>query len=423
MRDLRWIRGIRRRGEEGGSAELFGQFSRQLSRFSAGAFVPDELLKALADDVPEVHVALGIQRDAVNPVQFARLFLAVLAFWLRPELEQFASAVEAHEELVLGRAAQRRLGILLIPRPQHGRGTAHPDIVVFVDAEAPWHQKVRPRIQKFALWRVHLDARVVAVRDEDAVLAVDGDGVRDGELPRPAAQGAPSFEEAAGLVETHDARVAVAVGDKDIAVFGERHVGGHPHMGFVLSPLLGRTEGQQQLSVLRELGHRVKADIRKPHVTIGVQLDLVGGLHHASPPGFHEFTLGRVNLYRRFRARKNPDIVLGVYSDPRHLAPSHRGRFLRPIGVYGVGGHIVYAGVNGHFRSGLFGSGLSRRGGLGGFGTVFGSRLVRSVLGWCENGDGEQAQQGEYRCSQALGGIGGHGFGKGFLGDRPRGRD
>ena len=63
----------------------------------------------------------------------------------------------------------------------------------------------------------HLHASVAAVADVDVAVRVHRHRVRQIQLPSLAAARAGLFDEAAVLVELHDARVAVAVGHEDVA--------------------------------------------------------------------------------------------------------------------------------------------------------------------------------------------------------------
>src|SRR5438876_11489602 len=69
-----------------------------------------------------------------------------------------------------------------------------------------------PLLEELAVDVEHLDAFVSAIGDEDARRrAADGDAVRCIELARPSTSAPPLQERLAGLVELHDAGVAVAV--------------------------------------------------------------------------------------------------------------------------------------------------------------------------------------------------------------------
>ena len=71
----------------------------------------------------------------------------------------------------------------------------------------------------------HLNATIRAIGDVDVALRVVGDGVQDVELRRVRAALAPRLHPLAVLVDLHDARVVVAVGDEDVAGEIPRDVG------------------------------------------------------------------------------------------------------------------------------------------------------------------------------------------------------
>ena len=82
----------------------------------------------------------------------------------------------------------------------------------------------RPRVADVVVDRLDvqvvvedLDARVAAIADVDVSLRIHRHRVRQVELPGLVAARARLLDEPAVLVELHDARVAVAVGDEDVA--------------------------------------------------------------------------------------------------------------------------------------------------------------------------------------------------------------
>ena len=50
----------------------------------------DKFLEAFADDVAEVNVALGIKGNGMEPIEFAGLFMIILALGQRPEFADAA---------------------------------------------------------------------------------------------------------------------------------------------------------------------------------------------------------------------------------------------------------------------------------------------------------------------------------------------
>src|SRR5262249_32803949 len=160
------------------------------------------------------------------------------------QLHQLAIGVELHEHLVLRRAAQRAI----VGPPVHRRAAAHPDLVVLRHVEAPRHHNVAPDVEQLARLVEDLHAHVISVGDVEPALAVHADRVRDGELPRFAAQLAPLLDELARFVEMHDAGIAVAVRDEYVSGAGDRHVGRLVEVRLVAPGHPLGADGQEQLA-------------------------------------------------------------------------------------------------------------------------------------------------------------------------------
>src|SRR5262249_15944991 len=77
-----------------------------------------------------------------------------------------------------------------------------------------------------AVWPEQHHPAVLAVGDIDGAVRVNGNAVRDVELPYPTTRLAPRVEQFAVGRETVDAFVAVAVGDVEVTVRGDGEVGG-----------------------------------------------------------------------------------------------------------------------------------------------------------------------------------------------------
>src|SRR3954469_11083545 len=111
---------------------------------------------------------------------------------------------------------------------------------------------VRPLSEVVSLAVEDLDARVRAVRDEDAPVRRDTDIVRQTELAWPASLLAPRVKARAVLCEAVDAVLPVAVRDIEIAprraVRTGRLVEGHPRRAL----LPQRAKGLQQCAVCCE---------------------------------------------------------------------------------------------------------------------------------------------------------------------------
>src|SRR5438105_10534055 len=99
--------------------------------------------------------------------------------------------------------------------------------------------------------------------------------MRNAELARLDAEFAPGFDEASLLVEAHDAAVAVAVGNENIAVGSDGHIGWLVEMRSVLARLAFRAEREQDFAFGRPFGDDVKPDIGRPNVALAVNADEV----------------------------------------------------------------------------------------------------------------------------------------------------
>src|SRR4051812_24763051 len=95
----------------------------------------------------------------------------------------------------------------------------------------------------------------------------------DAELAGRSAEFAPGFDELASLVEAGDAVVAVAVGDENISVGSDGHVGWLVEMRRVFARFAFSAEGEQHLAFGRTFGDDVQSDIGHPYVAVAVNAD------------------------------------------------------------------------------------------------------------------------------------------------------
>ncbi len=157
----------------------------------------------------------------MDPVEGAGYEVFGVGEWESPVLEDAAGRIEFHEYLVVGRVAEVAAG-----GPSGGRGAANNDLILGGDMDAPWVDDVAPDVDCVSVLIENLDATVVSFTDVDASLGVDGDGVGLAELTGFDAEAAPGFDEVTFGVVVDDAVVSIAVGYKDVAILGERDVGG-----------------------------------------------------------------------------------------------------------------------------------------------------------------------------------------------------
>ena len=106
--------------------------------------VSDKLLQAFANDIAAVDIAGLVDSKTVDPVQLTGFFFSIDGLWDGPHLDQLAIGPEFHENLIFGRTAERRTGVLGVKTPLHWRGTTNPDIVILRDAKPPRHNDVPP---------------------------------------------------------------------------------------------------------------------------------------------------------------------------------------------------------------------------------------------------------------------------------------
>src|SRR5690242_19849303 len=116
-----------------------------------------------------------------------------------------------------------------------------------------------------------LDAIVLAVADKEAPLRIKGQRVRTVEFAATCSFLAPRLEELTVRIEFHDARIgrwflSVAVGDKDVAIGGNRHFGWLIESVQPGSRDAGFSASHQNLAVLIEFENLLALAIFEPVV-------------------------------------------------------------------------------------------------------------------------------------------------------------
>src|SRR6266850_2567498 len=117
----------------------------------------------------------------------------------------------------------------------------------------------------------------------------------DAELAGRSSEFAPGLDESSPLVEAGDAVVAVAVGNENISVGSDGHVGWLVEMRGVLARLTFGAEGEEHLAFGRTFGDDVQSHIGHPHSAIAVNADEVrdgGGVVVA--PAENVMAIGRI---------------------------------------------------------------------------------------------------------------------------------
>ena len=180
-------------------------------------------------------------------------------------------------------------------------------------------------------------------------LRVDGDGVRRAELERTVAARADRLDEAAVLVELHDARVAVAVGHEDVALripadvglpmervrpVGARVLTAARHQRQLLERIGPLAEHHQQLAVGAELLDDVGAFVDGPDVVVLVDAHRVRE-REAVAAGAELLDEGAVLIEleqtRLAAAREDEHVALRVGGDAGALTHVEAGRQLEEV--------------------------------------------------------------------------------------------
>ena len=138
--------------------------------------------------------------------------------------------------------------------------------------------------------------------------------------PSPVALRAPLLEEFPRAVELQHPRVAVSVGDVELAGRRHRHVGRPVELvGLVARPPL-LAQRQQQLALGVELHHQMVADVGDPDVALGVDPQPVCGLDVVVAPRAEELAVAVEDEDRLLAAVGDVDPVLRVGRHGRHRA-------------------------------------------------------------------------------------------------------
>src|SRR6266849_531198 len=213
--------------------------------------------------IPAMARLMGPSEDrpGKHPLVLLRQFLRELLQFLSVRIAGIDVAVVVHANAFEGAEV---FGFLDEPSDLAVLGAADPDAllearvglvgrlrvgdvdhVVLVDPDAARPTELLPLGEELAVLVEDLDAAVGAVGDEQTPGGIEREPVRHVEFARSLAFLAPRFDELAVSGELHDAGiglVAVSVGDEDIAVRRDDHVGGRVEMGGVFTGLARRAE-------------------------------------------------------------------------------------------------------------------------------------------------------------------------------------
>ena len=217
-----------------------------------------------------------------------------------------------------------------------------PHLVVGRDEDVLRRAEVVPFAQVLAVGIEDLDAVVLAVADVDDARGIDRDRVNGIELAPTRAGLAPRGDVLAFRGELDDARVAVTVGDVDLARGSEGKVGRPVEALGVVARYALVADGAAPLSLVGELHDGVVNDVGRPDVVVLVDAQPVRPAEHPLAPRAHVAAFGvehddRVGLVA---AVEDVDLAGGVGGHGRDApelpAVRHRVGFLAEANVHAV---------------------------------------------------------------------------------------
>src|SRR5580700_9315277 len=110
-----------------------------------------------------------------------------------------------------------------------------PEVTIVADANMVGLRDIWKLVEVFAVLIEHLNAVVRPIRDVDAAVPIDGNRVWRVELAIPRAGSSPGQQKFAVLIELNDARIAIAIADKEGAIRQPGDVGGALEMLIVVA--------------------------------------------------------------------------------------------------------------------------------------------------------------------------------------------
>ena len=168
----------------------------------------------------------------------------------------------------------------------------------------------------------HLHAVVLAVGHIDPAVLVAADVVHDVECAGIGARLAPGeLQLAVWRILVH-ARVAVAVGDVDVALGRQRGVGAAVERIAAVHRrgLAGHADLQQELPFQRQPAHRVVAVVGAVDRVVRRDVHAVRPTEQTLAPGAQEVAVAVEHHHRVLAAREDVDVVLAVHADRGDLA-------------------------------------------------------------------------------------------------------
>jgi hypothetical protein len=242
-----------------------------------------------------------------------------------PELETGRPRAEARQQLALGAVdahARSDIGHVLVD------GHAAPDLAdveaprraaLQIESRGPVH--VGPLRLVPAVGIEHLHAMILAIGDVHPAVRVAADVVRNVELARVGARLAPRGQQRAVRRVLVHARIAVPVGDVQIAARRQRGVRATVKRlaAHVRRWLARDAQGQQHLAVQRAVPHGVIAVVAEPQRVVGRHVHAVGPAKHAFAPRAEKIAVAVEHAHRVRAPVERVHAVVAVDADRRDI--------------------------------------------------------------------------------------------------------
>ena len=208
-----------------------------------------------------------------------------------------------------------------------------PQLARRVDRDPLRRAQMGPDLEQLSVRVEDLDPVVLAVAHVEPPLPVDLDVVRRVELAWLRTLLAPRLHERPIAPEPHHSRVAVAIGNVEVAIRMKRDVRRPEEQLLGFAGLPRRSQRHLQLARPRPLPDRVISVVDRPHVALRIDPDPVRITHLSPSPRAHILAL-RVEHDHRIRdlaAMKHVDQAVGIHRHRRHASELPAGLDRRQI--------------------------------------------------------------------------------------------
>src|SRR5262249_27264047 len=172
-----------------------------------------------------------------------------------------------------------------------GAAVSH-EQAVLAEEEAEWRPALPELREELAVGVEDLDAVVLAVADVDAALFVEADGVRQVELALALALLTPLLQQLALFRELQHPRVAVAVGDVEVAGGSHGHLGRAVEAVRAVALRASLAQRQEQFALGAELHDTVAAHVGDPDVILRIDPQPVPLVDPFATEGAEELAVG-----------------------------------------------------------------------------------------------------------------------------------